>query len=92
VICGLSCGFAGRGSERLLDRGGPALTVADPCIWHGCGTNPQPTTVSHDGGCADRPGTRMPCRTRTGLSNAVGSGIPDCLGQVWIGKLDSVLW
>lgn len=36
---GLSCGFAGRGSGRLLDRGAPALTVADPCIWHGCGTN-----------------------------------------------------
>jgi hypothetical protein len=39
VIYGLSCGFAGRGSGRLLDRVAPALTVADPCIWHGCGTN-----------------------------------------------------
>lgn len=39
MICGLSCGFAERGSGRLPDRGAPALTVADPCIWHGCGTN-----------------------------------------------------
>jgi hypothetical protein len=39
VICGLSCDFAGRGSGRLLVRRAPALTVADPCIWHGCGTN-----------------------------------------------------
>jgi hypothetical protein len=39
VICGLSCGFAGRGSKRLFDRGAPTLTVTDPCIWHGCGTN-----------------------------------------------------
>lgn len=39
MTCGLSCGFAGRGSERLLARGAPVLTVADPCIWHGCGTN-----------------------------------------------------
>jgi hypothetical protein len=23
----------------VLDRGAPVLTVADPCIWHGCGTN-----------------------------------------------------
>jgi hypothetical protein len=39
VTCGLICGFAGRGSERLLDRRAPVLTVANPCIWHGCGTN-----------------------------------------------------
>lgn len=39
MILGLSCGFAGRGSGRLLDRRAPVLTVADPCIWHGCGTN-----------------------------------------------------
>jgi hypothetical protein len=39
VICGLICGFTGRGSERLLDCGAPVLTVAAPCIWHGCGTN-----------------------------------------------------
>lgn len=36
---GLSCDFAGRGSERVPDRGAPVLTVAAPCIWHGCGTN-----------------------------------------------------
>lgn len=39
MICGLSCGFADLGSGRLLDRGALALTVADPCIWHGCGTS-----------------------------------------------------
>lgn len=39
MIRGLSCDFAGRGSERLLDRGTPVLTVAAPCIWHDCGTN-----------------------------------------------------
>ena len=39
MIGGLSCGFVGRGSRRLLDRRAPVLTVADPCIWHGCGTN-----------------------------------------------------
>lgn len=39
MICWLSCGFAGRGSGRLLDRGVPVLTVTDSCIWHGCGTN-----------------------------------------------------
>lgn len=39
MVSGLICGFAGRGSERLLDRGAPALTVADPCIWHGRGTS-----------------------------------------------------
>lgn len=32
---------------------------------------PQPTTVSHDGGSADRPGTRMPRCTPTGLSHAI---------------------
>lgn len=39
MISGLSCGFAGRGRGRLLDRGAPVLTVADSCIWHGCGTS-----------------------------------------------------
>lgn len=39
MIWRLSCGFAGRGSGRVLDRGVPVLTVIDPCIWHGCGTN-----------------------------------------------------
>lgn len=39
MTCGLSCDFASRGSERLLNRGAPVLTVADPCIWHGWGTN-----------------------------------------------------
>jgi hypothetical protein len=38
VIRGLSCGFVGRGRVRVLDCEAPALTVADPCIWHGCGT------------------------------------------------------
>jgi hypothetical protein len=49
MIWRLSCDFAGRGSERLLDRGTPALTVTDPCIWHGCGTNlsrRQPATMA----------------------------------------------
>lgn len=39
MIRGLSCGFASRGSEWLLDHRAPVLTVADPGIWHGCGTN-----------------------------------------------------
>lgn len=39
MISDLSCDFAGRGSGRLLDRRAPMLTVANPCIWHGCGTN-----------------------------------------------------
>jgi hypothetical protein len=39
VTCRLSCGFVSRGSGRLLDRTAPVLTVADPCFWHGCGTN-----------------------------------------------------
>jgi hypothetical protein len=39
VTCGLSCGFADRRRRRVLGRGAPVLTVADPCIWHGCGTN-----------------------------------------------------
>lgn len=49
VICGLSCDFVGRGSGLLLDRGAPVLTVADPCIWHGSGTNlsrRQPATTA----------------------------------------------
>ncbi|MFH9858335.1 ISAs1 family transposase [Streptomyces sp. NPDC017202] len=33
---------------------------------------PQPTTVSHDGGCADRSGARVPRCTLTGLSHAIG--------------------
>lgn len=33
---------------------------------------PPPTTVSHDGGCADRPRTRMSRCTPTGLSHATG--------------------
>ncbi len=39
MICGLSCGLAGREGPRLLDGRVPVLTVADRCIWHGCGTN-----------------------------------------------------
>ncbi len=39
MICELSCGFAGRGSEELLDRPALVLTVTAPCIWHGCGTD-----------------------------------------------------
>lgn len=38
MISRLSCGFVGRRSGRLLDRSAPVLAVADPCIWHGCGT------------------------------------------------------
>lgn len=33
---------------------------------------PQPTTVSHDGGCTDRSGARVPRCTPTGLSHAAG--------------------
>lgn len=39
MVSGLICGFADRGSGRLLDHRALVLTVADPCIWHGCGTN-----------------------------------------------------
>jgi hypothetical protein len=49
VICGLSCGFASRGRGGCSNRGAPVLTVADPCIWHGCGTNlsrGQPATTA----------------------------------------------
>lgn len=35
----LSCGSIGLGSGRVLAHEGPVLTVADPCVWHGCGTN-----------------------------------------------------
>lgn len=33
-------------------------------------SEPRPTTVRHDGGCANRPRTRMPRCTPTGLSHA----------------------
>lgn len=49
MICGLSCGFVGRGSGRLLGCTAPVLTVTDPYIWHGCGTNlsrRQPATMA----------------------------------------------
>jgi hypothetical protein len=39
VIWWLSCGFVGRGRVRLLDLNPPVLTVTDPCMWHGSGTN-----------------------------------------------------
>jgi len=39
VILLLSCGFTELGSGRVLDHEALSLTVADPCIWHGCGTN-----------------------------------------------------
>lgn len=39
MISRLSCGFTDRESERLLDCRAHVLTVVDPCIWHGCGTN-----------------------------------------------------
>lgn len=35
----LSCGFTGPGSGQVLAQRAPVLTAADPCIWHGCGTN-----------------------------------------------------
>lgn len=34
MIWDLSCDFVDRGRVRVLDCGAPALTVADPCIWH----------------------------------------------------------
>lgn len=49
MISGLSCGFVGRGSKRLLDCGTPVLTAVASCIWHGCGTNlsrRQPATTA----------------------------------------------
>jgi hypothetical protein len=48
VISDLSCGFADRGSGGPLGRRAPMLTVAGPCIWHGCGTKlsrRQPATM-----------------------------------------------
>lgn len=36
-------------------------------------SEPQPMTVSHDGGCADRPRTRVPRCTPTGLSHAANA-------------------
>lgn len=45
-----------------------------------CGpSEPQPKTVSHDGGSAGRPGARMPRCTPTGLSHAANVG---CLSGV----------
>jgi hypothetical protein len=55
--------LATRPLATAVDRGWP-LDLAR--LWH----EPQPTTVSHDGGRADRPRTRMPRCTPTGLSHA----------------------
>ncbi len=49
-----------------VDRGWP-LHLAR--LWH----EPQPTTVSHDGGCADRPGARVSRCTPTGLHHAASA-------------------
>lgn len=70
MISGLSYGFVGRGSRRLLDRKALVLTVAAPLylarLWH----EPQPTTVSHG---ADGPGARMSRCTPTGLHHVAGA-------------------
>jgi hypothetical protein len=60
VTCRLSCGFVGRGSRRLLVCIAPVLTVADPCIWHGCGTDFDPRQSATRAGGVDRPGARAP--------------------------------
>ncbi len=72
MICGLSCGFAGRGSGRLRDCGAPVLTVLTPASGTVV-TKPQPPTVSHDGGRADRPGARMPRCTPAGFHHAASA-------------------
>lgn len=68
MISGLSCASVIRGCGRLLARKASVLTVAGPLhlarSWH----EPQPTTVSHDGGRADRPGARVPRFTPTGYA------------------------
>lgn len=57
--------LATRLQDTLVDRDWP-LHLAR--LWH----EPQPTTVSHEGGCADRSGARMPRCTPTGLSHVIG--------------------
>jgi hypothetical protein len=59
VICGLSCGFIGQGSERLLGRGAPVLTVTGPCFWHGCGTDLRCSSHSRASG-SEGPGMDVP--------------------------------
>lgn len=52
------------GSPRCVNVGPVALREREP----------QPTTVSHSGGCADRPGARVPRCTPTGLRHALRMG------------------
>lgn len=88
LTCGFSTGDCGRsvtdGRRRVASanlgrlRDGLALIISDDRLTEdghlGCGwPEPQPTTASHDGGCADRPGTRVPRCTPTGLSHAAGA-------------------
>jgi hypothetical protein len=56
-----------RPRDTPVDRGRPLHLARQ---WH----EPQPTTVSHDGGCAVRPRTRAPRCTPTGLSHTAGCG------------------
>lgn len=58
-------------SNLARPRDGPALARSADGRHPRCApSEPRPTTVSHDGGCADRPRTRMPRRTPAGLSHA----------------------
>jgi hypothetical protein len=59
VICGLDWGSVGRGSERLLGRRAPVLTVTDPCFWHGCGTDLRCSSRSLASG-SESPGMDVP--------------------------------
>lgn len=73
-----SCtGVVGRGPwscARACDR--PSLPLVPRPGVPACGgptSEPQPTTVSHDGGCTDRSRARTPRYTPTGLSHAAGA-------------------
>lgn len=58
------CAEYGRGQQNLSP-GNNVCLARSP-------SEPQPPTVSHDGGLAGRPGARVPRCTHTGLSHAAG--------------------
>lgn len=88
AVAALTCGGVMVESGRTVG-GFPLFPLVPRRIWHASGTapsperalaelspgasEPQPTTVSHDGGCADQSRTCVPRRTPTGLSHAAMS-------------------
>lgn len=71
----LSCGFTGQGRGRVLAHEAPMLTVAAPCIWHGCGTNlsrRQPATTA----CASTDQARV-CLAAPPPASATLSNVAD---------------